>query len=613
MEKDDEGTLARLAKLRDEIIDHQVGVHGGTIFKTTGDGILAEFSSSVDALRCAVAIQRVLQEQNDGHPPPERLQLRIGVNIGDVLLEDGDVFGSGVNVAARLEGLAEPGGICLSGRVHEDAEHIVDEEFVYLGKRAVKNIERPIDVYAVRLSSDMLMPKVSGASQITNGKSGLKSIAGAIVIVAAAVGLSAWVWIAAIIPDFLGTESNAFDLPDRPSLAVLPFSDLSPGGDQGYFADGIAEDLTTDLSKVSELFVIARNSAFSFRDSRRPIAEIAGALGVRYVLQGSVRRFDEQLRINAQLTDTLNGETIWAERYDGRQEDVFALQDTVTSQIVTVLALELTGEEKALITRNETKVPEAYDVFLRGWEKYLARTPEDMKLAIQAFEEALALDADYGQAHAAYAAAHWEIAQRWWHGHFGYPNFHRVRARAEMLLEKALKWETPLAYQLATTVHSQNGKHTEALADGAKALALDPNNADSYAALAGALSLAGDAKEALTMINRAMRLNPKSPGSYFYTLGLAEFGEDNFSRAAEAFEEAIRLNPEDRWSKRMLVATLGHLGDTNRAAELIEEEDVSWYGTDPFTVRAVSFWYPYRKVPDLDRLSEGLRRAGLPE
>lgn len=613
MEQDDEGTLGRLGSLRRTVIDKQIEAHDGQVFKNTGDGFLVEFASSVDALRCAIAIQRDVQSENEAVPEAERFQFRIGVNIGDVLLKDGDVFGNGVNVAARLEGMAEPGGICLSGRVHEDAEHYVDAEFSYLGRHGVRNIRRPVEVYAVRLSKDTPQRGRPDKSEKTFRRAGAPLVLVSAVLLAVTFGLSAWVWNQTAGPVTGQMTQEALDLPKRPSLAILPFADLSPDADQRYFADGIAEDLTTDLSKVSELFVIARNSAFAYRDSQQPLNEIARALGVRYVLQGSVRRVDDKLRINAQLTDTLNDEAIWADRYDGHDTDVFALQDSVSSQIVSVLSVELTGLERDLISRTQTNVPAAYDVFLRGWDRYLALTPEDMKLALADFEEAIALDPEYGQAHAAYAAAHWEIAQRWWHGFFGYPNFHRVRTKAEMLLNEALKWETPLAYQLATTVHSQNGRHTEALAQGAKALALDPNNADTYAALAGALSLAGDADEAQTMIDQAMRLNPRSPGSYYYNLGLAEFGQDNFTRAAQAFEEAIRLNPEDRWPKRMIVATFGHLGETDRAAVIIEEENASWYGTDPFTVRAVTFWYPYRKKSDLERLAQGLRKAGLPE
>jgi adenylate cyclase len=611
MEADEEGTLARLGELRGEILDPAIAAHSGRIFKKTGDGLLAEFASSVDALRCAIGVQRSLKARTDGSPDVRRLQLRVGINLGDVIIEGKDVYGTGVNVAARLQELADSGGICISGRVAEDTERLVDAAFDYLGPQTVKNIERPVDVYAVRLDGQ------PGAGASVAGPAVGRSmrwsvLAAAGIAVAATLAGGGWWWTQHRAPAGMTGTETALPLPDRPSIAVLPFDDLGGDESQRYFADGMTEDLITDLSKVSGLFVIARNSAFAFRAADTPVGDIADALGVRYVLQGSVRRAGGQIRINAQLTDAQRGSTVWADRYDGARDDVFALQDAVTRQIVSVLEVRLTRTEEAELTRLDTTVPAAHDAFLRGWERYLEQTPQDMKAAIAGFEEAVALDPDYGRAHAAIAAAHWQIARRLWHAEFGYPNVHRARARAEALLARALRWETPLAHQLATSMLSQQGRHTEALAEGAKALGLDPNDADSFVALAGALSLAGDAEQALTLVHQAMRLNPRSPASYHYEMGLAEFGLGNFSRAADALMRAIALAPDDRWSERLLVATLGQLGRT-REAQNIVEEDASWYGADPFTVRAVTYWYPYRDPADLARLQEGLRKAGLPD
>jgi adenylate cyclase len=285
----------------------------------------------------------------------------------------------------------------------------------------------------------------------------------------------------------------------------------------------------------------------------------------------------------------------------------------VARQIVSVLSVELTGEEEARLARQETDNPDAHDAFLRGWENYLSPTPETLRAAIAHFENATALDPEYGRAHAALAATYWQIARRWWHGHFDFANVHAAMTEAETRLARALRWETPLAHQVATSMLSQRGRHTAALAEGAKALALDPNDADSLVALAGALSLAGDPDQAMTLIQKAKRLNPRSPGHYFYEQGLAEFGLGNFSRALEALQEAVRLNPDDRWSKRLLVATHGHLGRLDAAEAIVAQNDESWYGTDPFTVRAVSYWYPYKQQSDRDRLVAGLLKAGLPD
>lgn len=624
---DEQGTIVRQKDHRERIIDPIIQRLGGRIVTSTGDGLLSEFPSAIAAVQCAFEVQEAVARYEMDDVEGARVLYRIGINLGDVVIDGDDIRGDGVNIAARLEGLAEPGGICVSSSVHEQLAGKLDVIFEDGGEQTLKNISRPIRIWrwspepadtgkATKSSADRHGRLASNAANADQLKPRRRLTHVVVVTLIACLGATGW-WIVAdvrsIDTNLPMEETKPLPLPDRPSIAVLPFANLSNEKAQQYFADGITDDLITDLSKVSGLFVIARNSTFAYRGSGNSVDEIASELGVRFVLQGSVRRASGTIRINAQLIDATKGETLWAERYDGKADDVFALQDAVTRQIVSVLSLQLTQDEKAGLARRDTIVPEAYDAFLRGWDRYVAQTPEDLKLAIEHFDEAIALDPDYGRAHAAIAASYWQITQRWWHGDFGFANVHRARVEAESLLLQALRWETPLAHQVATSMLSQQGRHTEALAEGAKALGLDPNDADSYVALAGAFSLAGEPDQALTLVRKAVRLNPRSPAWYHYETGLAEFGLSNMSSAARALEQAIEINPSDRWSKRMLVATYGHLGRIEDANRIVKEASASWLNTDPFTIRAVTYWYPYKKQDDVDRLAEGLRKAGLPE
>ncbi len=410
-------------------------------------------------------------------------------------------------------------------------------------------------------------------------------------------------------------EGTAYPLPDKPSIAVLPFDNLSDDPGQEYFADGITEDLTTDLSKISALFVISRNSAFTYKGRAVKPQQVAQELGVRYVLEGSVRRAGGAVRVNAQLIDAASGGHVWAERYDGMFEDVFALQDKVTSKIVATLAIRLTEGEQEQLQRKETDNTEAYDTFLQGWEQYVRQTPESFRQAITLFEKAVEMDPGYGRAYAALSLTYWQGWRNYWFfellGHGGGP--HDLRFLAEEHLGKAMRDPTPLALQVAAAMHAQWGRQGEAINEGERAIALDPNDADGYVALAGALNLAGEPQRALQLMEQAVRLNPHFPTSYLHEVGLARFGMEDYEQAAVTLERAVALNPDDRWSSRLLIATLGHLGRVEDAAPLIDRASENWRGFDPLSVRGVSFWYPFKEPADAERLAEGLRRAGVPD
>jgi TolB-like protein/Flp pilus assembly protein TadD len=408
-------------------------------------------------------------------------------------------------------------------------------------------------------------------------------------------------------------ERMTHPLPDKPSIAVLPFTNMSDDPKQEYFADGMTEDLITDLSKISGLFVIARNSVFTYKGKAVKVRQVAEELGVRYVLEGSVRKAGDQVRINAQLIDAATGGHLWAERYDGSLTDIFGLQDQVARKIVAVLAVQLTAGEQQRVARKETEVPEAYDAFLQGWQHYLRQNPENFRTAISYFEKAVELDPEYARAYAALAATYMQVSKRFWHTKVGLRYLHDPQFLAEEFLQKALLDPTPLAHQVAAGMLSQQGRHEEAIAEAERAISIDPNDADGYIALAGALTLAGRPEEAHQLVQQAMRLNPHYPPSYLYELGITEFSMERFEKAVEALERASALNPDDRWSSRLLLATYGLLGRKEEAAGLLETLGKSWRGFDPLTVRGVAFWYPFKETADAERLAEGLRKAGVPD
>ncbi len=612
MESDEAGTIARQRTYRAEIIDPKISKHHGRIFKTMGDGLLAEFASVVDAIACAVEFQRAIAERDADLAGKERIRYRVGINLGDVVIDGDDILGEGVNIAARLEGLAEPGGICISGSAFDQLGQKVAAGYEYLGEQQVKNIRKPVRAYRVLLNPEMA-GRVLGKSRPSRSRILTRGLAALAVTVAALAG-GFWWW-QAQTPDFppARPENRALPLPEKPSIAVLPFTNMSEDRTQTYFSEGISEDIITDLSKLSGLFVVARNSSFTYKGAPLDVRRAAEELGVRYVLTGSVRRAGQQVRINAQLIDAETGGHLWADRYDGKLDDVFGLQDTITNEIVTILAVKLTSGEQQQVALRQTANAQAYDVFLKGWDQYLRQTPESLGTAITYFEKAVELDPDYSRAYAALAATYWQIHRRYWHAKFNIPTVHEARFKAETFLEKAKRQPTALSHQVAAAMLSLQSRHTEAIAEAGKAIGVDPNDADSYVALAGALSLAGNPEEALQLMQKAMRLNPYFPAYYLYELGLAQFGVENFQAAAATLEKATALNADDRWSYRLLLAAYGQLGRTADAERLAAAVERNWRGFDPVSVSAILFWYPFKEPADRERLATGLRLANVPD
>jgi TolB-like protein len=407
-------------------------------------------------------------------------------------------------------------------------------------------------------------------------------------------------------------ERMAFPLPDRPSIAVVPFNNMSDDPGQEFFADGITEDLITDLSKISGLFVIARNSVFSYKGKSVKIRQVAEELGVRYVLEGSVRRAGNQMRINARLIDATTGGHLWAERYDGDLTDVFALQDKVTRKIVSAFAVTLSADESEAVAHRETNNLAAYDAFLQGWAHYVKDRPETFLKAIPYFEKAIKLDPNYGRAYAALAAIYYETRARRWYSRMGLDYVESFRLAYEYL-DKAKGNPSALAHAVASRMRIDNNEHDEAIAEAEQAIALDPNDPSALQQMAYTLIMSGQPGRAIDYVRRAMRFDPGSRPKYSWTLGLALLLLERFTEAIPELEAAAEKSP-DETTLAPLAATYGHLGrkeEASRVVEAMEDWTREWLPGYPVNVRRVMKWYMFRDTADADLLIEGLRKAGL--
>ncbi|HWX32707.1 MAG TPA: adenylate/guanylate cyclase domain-containing protein, partial [Steroidobacteraceae bacterium] len=483
---DEEGTLNRLKSIRADVIDPKIAEHRGRIVKTTGDGLLVEFSSVVDALRCATEVQNAMAEGNAGIATEERIEFRIGINVGDIVVEDGDIFGDGVNVAARLEGLAEPGGIYVSARVQEDVAGRLDLTFDDLGEQSLKNISRSVRVYRVRLATAETAPKVTP------------------------------------------TESGpALTLPDKPSIAVLPFANMSGDPEQEYFADGMVEEIITALSRIRWLFVIARNSSFTYKGKAVDVKQVGRELGVRYVLEGSVRKAGNRVRITGQLIDATVGNHIWAERYDRELADIFAVQDEITERVVATIEPELYAAEHL---RSQRKPPESLD----AWECVIRALSCIVQSSLAGYNEAEALcrraitvSPHYGQAHSLLS---WLLLRRTdWSGDV---TTFFAEAEAEARTALAIDERDPWAHLTHGLVLYRQRRHDEAERAYRRALELNPNFALVHAVLGLPLAYRGAHQDAIESAERAMMLSPNDPligRQATHTMAFAEFAAAHYA------------------------------------------------------------------------------------
>jgi adenylate cyclase len=585
---DDEAATVRTLTEYREVIASIVGQHGGRVVDAPGDNVLAEFSSVVDAVQGAVEIQRALEVRNAALPAARRMQFRIGINLGDVIVEDQRLYGDGVNIAARVESLADGGGICLSGTAYDQVEGKLPLSYDFLGEQTVKNIARPVRVYRLHVEPRTSAPVLSRRPRPSDRRRVLR-VAGAVVLLML-VGTAGWVgWRRLGVP-----ASSGLALPSRPSVAVLPFTNLSRDPAQEYFSDGVTEDLITGLSKISGLFVIARNSVFTYKGRAVKVGDVARDLGVRYVLEGGIQRAGSRVRITAQLVDATTGYHVWAERYDREVRDIFALQDEVTREIVRALAVRLTEGEQRRLGRAPTADLEAYDLVLRGQDERKRTTREANAEARRLFLKAQELDPEYAQA---YAGLSWVYLQRW---QFLWSADPASLARARELAERAIALDDTLAegYLLLGQVYLWQKEHDRAIAQAERAVGIAPNDASGYETLAEVLAWSGRPDESIGFIRQAMRLNPHYPFFYLWTLGHAYYVARRNADAVEALNRVLQQNPNFLPAHAYLAVAFTEMGQARRAEEAWAQARRLSPDASPASLRQR---LPYRRPADLDR------------
>ena len=602
MGADEDATMVAWWSHRKELIDPTIAGYEGRIVKHTGDGFLAEFPSVLDAVRCAVAMQSEMARRNADVPEDRRMRFRMGVNLCDIMSDDEDIYGDGVNIAARLESLAEPGGVSISGAVHEQVRGKLDFSWEDLGEQRVKNVAEPVRAYR-------MTPRTGAApAHSAPGRRKVWAVAGIAAAVAVAAVAAAWYLYPRPSPpaaDIHATEMAALAPPDQPSIAVLPFDNMSGDPEQEYFVDGITEDLITDLSQVSGLFVIARNSVFTYKGKPVKVQQVGRELGVQYVLEGSVRKSGNRIRINAQLVDASTGRHLWAARYDRELTEIFALQDEVTAKIVSALAVKLTVGERERLSRAAVTSPEAYDTLLRGLELLRRFTRETNAEARVLFEKAIALDPQYARAYADVALTHGMDVTFGWTDAPEAANARGLEfARNGLALDDTL----PQVHFALSNTYLRHRRYDESIAADRKSIGLDPNYADGYASLAMSLAYAGRPEDGLEAIRKAMRLNPRHPFFYVWNVGHAYFMMGRYEEAATAFERVLDRNPQFPGGHMTLAATYGHLGRTVDAEWEVEETLTL---LPDFSLASERRRALYKNPADLERYIEGLRKAGL--
>ena len=592
--QDEEGTHRILSTYLDTIsafIEH----HKGQVLHFAGDAVLAEFASVVNALTCAAEIQRDLKARNDDVPKERKLEFRIGINLGDVIVDRQEIYGDGVNVAARLESLAEPGGICISRSVLDQVKNKMELGYESLGEQKVKNIAEPVQAYRVILEPK-IVGKVVGESRARLNRT--QSIVAFVLLVFLAVGAIA-IWNAYFHSEELGLP----ELPAKPSIAVLPFKNLSGDSTQDYFSDGITEDIITDLSKFRDLFVIASNTVFTYKGKSVKVQAVGEELGVRYVLEGSVQKSDKKVRINAQLVDGSTGHHVWAERFVRDLEDLFTLQDEIVSAIVGILATQVDTAERNRAMRKDTENLEAYDYVLRGREYRSHATSTANTEAQRLFRKAIELDPSYASAYVDIGLCNMDMVRFGWTAS---PS--EALQKAHDLAQKALTIEdsNSAAHRLLGWTYLKWNKYDLAEGEFGRALELNPNDADSYDALGAVRLYTGQMEAAIEAVETAHRFNPNMPASSFVHLGLAYYLTGQYSDAIRTMENSLGKNPNLVVHHIILAAAHAQADqpeDAKRAAAEVRR-------LHPF-FEVDSFGTAFRNSADRDKLAEGLRKAGL--
>jgi len=564
MEEDEEATV-RTLNIYKEVMTDLIQQHHGRVVDAPGDNVLAEFASVVDAVRCAVKIQKELKARNVDLAENRRMEFRIGVNLGDVIEDGEQILGDGVNIAARLESLSEAGGICISGTAYDHVENKLPLGYQYLGEQTVKNIAKPVRVYRV-----LVEPKA-----------------------VAQRGL-----------EVASKERMALPLPDKPSIAVLPFVNMSDDPKQEFFSDGMTEEIITALSKVPNLFVIAHNSTFTYKGKPVKVKQVSEELGVRYVLEGSVQKSGDRVRITAQLVDALSGHHLWAERYDRELRDIFALQDEITMKVITALQVELTVGEMAGMIAKGTKNIDAFIKYVQAYELMTRITKEGKAQAKKVLEEAIALDPEYPRLYMGLAFIHLMDV---WFGTTESPD--QSLARAFELAQKAISLDdsNAAAYGILGEIYVMKRQYDKAIAECERAVSLDPNSADIFLRLGTVLNYAAKAEKAIPYLQKAIRLNPLPTAHYFIQLAVAYRDSGQYEKAIEASKKALQREPNTHFPYIHMAISYIRLG---------LEEEARAAATEILTIDPKFSLERYAKIlpfpqPMADRVIEDLRKAGL--
>jgi len=606
MGEDEEATVRTITAHR-KVITSVVEKYRGRVVDSPGDNILAEFVSVVDAVQSAVEIQEVVRAKNAELPEDRRMEFRIGINLGDVIQEGDRIYGDGVNIAARVEGLAEPGGICISGSAYEQIENKLALGYDYIGEHTVKNIVKPIRVYRVPTGPETLEKVIAEKKTAPGWQKAAFAVVIALIVVAGGVAIWKYSRPPTSPPiEAASVEKMAFALPDKPSIAVLPFNNLSGDPEQEYFSDGITEQIITGLSRISSLFIIARNSTFVYKGQPVKIQQVSEELGVRYVLEGSVQKSGDRVRINAQLIDAIEGNHLWSETYDRELKDIFAVQDDITQKILTALQVELTHGEQARLWARGTENLQAYLKYLQSLEKWLQMNIESNALARQLAEEAVALDPQYAMAYLRLAATH--ILDVFL-GSSKSPEDSMKQAIALNKKALALDDSLPDAHSQLGILYAMTRQHDQAVAEAERGVELDPNSAGAHDLLGMTLSFAGRPEEAIPMYKKAIRLEPLAPGKYYYHLGAAYLRTGQCDEAISACEEAVRRASNNLFAHISATAAYSICGreEQARAAAAKVLRINPNFSCDYYAEKSL----PYKNQADIDLTLGALRKAGL--
>ncbi len=605
MGEDEEATVRTITAHR-KVITSVIQKYRGRVVDSPGDNILAEFVSVVDAVQSGVEIQEVIRAKNAELPEERRMEFRLGINLGDVIQEGERIYGDGVNIAARVEGLAEAGGICISGSAYEQIENKLALGYEYIGEHTVKNIVKPIRVYRVPTGPETLQKVTEERKPAPGWQRAALAVVIALLVVAGGVAI----WKSYRPPtspptEVASVEKMAFPLPDKPSIAVLPFENMSADPEQGYFSDGLTDEIITALSGIQKLFVIARNSTFTYKGKPVKVQQVSEELGVRYVLEGSVRKAGDKIRISAQLIDALDGHHLWAKRYDRNLTDIFAVQDEITKKIVTAMQVKLTEGEQVRAAAKGTDNLEAYLKYLQASELIYRLNPESNALGRQLTEEAIALDSEYAPAYYALGKVHMLDV---WLGTSESPKASIVKAME--LLQKALALDDSLAFARSelALVYTVLRQHDKGIVEVEKAVALNPNSADAYNHLGLVLRFAGRPEEAIPALKKAIRLNPFPPGVYFYHLATASAYAGQCEEAIAACEKALQRESDNLLTHITTTVSYSLCGKDEEARETA----AGVLRINPkFSIEYFAKKIPYKNQADTDRYIAALRKAGL--